>query len=357
MKKIILCIFWVVLFVAATVFSAGATGKRASLFIGDDEWEQDSLLPFIETEGKKLVPAEAFGEFEGVSIELSEMLGSLLIKGEDKYLSYNLNFGSCIDENGNVTKTNIYSYGGEIYLDPALVCEKFSLKFETEFASDGYLAARISDGSEQMTFSELLSIYTQGAGQELPFLYNPEGKTVEGRFVYPFIQLPAASNIGAIVSLASERKLTFALPPSEIDTYADTIPEIYAAGHTVAFYMSEADMEAPDEFKNMMDKANEFLFSFVGKTVRIYICAESYAALPEIDGYFKKVCTMNLVSYDLVNDRVVGITLNDMPAVGKVNFTVASDSSSRARYLAFFRQFNRFEMLRSMPASEATPAE
>ena len=353
MKKI-LRITALVLTIAFTVIFASASG-RASLFIGDGEWENDSLLPFIETEGKKLVPAAAFASIDGISTEFSETLGSLLISSGDRFLSYNLNFGSCLDESGKVTKTDIYSYGGEIYLDPTLVCEKFSLKFETSFAPDGYLAARISDGIAEMEFSELLSLYTPSKEQELPFLYNPEGKTVEGRFVYPFILIPTPSNTGAIISLLGGHELTVAIRPSEISSYAEYLADVYASGHTVAFYMSASDAEDVAAFKKEMDSANELLFAVVGKTSRTYICTEVYGDTEPIDGYFKKACAMNLVSYDLLNEREISLTLNDMPAAGRVNFTLASDSYSRSNYLAFFRQFNRFEMLRSMPANEATP--
>lgn len=352
MKKI-LRITALILTVVFTVIFASASG-RASLFIGDGEWESDSLLPFIETEGKKLVPAAAFGEIEGITVKYSERLGSLLIANDEKYLSYSLNFGSCIDEAGTVTETEIYRYGGEIYLAPDFVCEKFGLNFETAFAPDGYLAARISDGGASLEFSELLSLYTVAKEQEIPFLYNPEGKTVEGRFVYPFILLPTPSNAAAIISLTDGHGLTIVIRPSEISSYAEIIADVYASGNAVAFYMSAADAEDTSAFKKDMDAANEVLFATVGKTSRTYICTEVYGDTEPIDGYFKKSCAMNLISYDLVNEREVSLTLNDMPAVGRVNFTLASDSYSRSYYLSFFRQFNRFEMLRSMPANEAT---
>lgn len=356
MKKTFLCTIVFVL-MCMLLFVPSIAAERASLFIGDDAWENDALLPFIETKGRKLVPAEVFGEFEGIDIELSERFGSLLITGDGKYISYNLNFGRCLDESGEITECDIYRYGGAIYLDPLPVCEKFSLKFETEYAPDGYLAARISDGSETMSFIELLAIYTDTAEQEIPFLYNPEGKTVEGRFVYPYIHIPTVANVTEIISLVRGHKLTFALRPEELSGYAAVIPQIYSAGHTIAFYMSEENLADTEQFLTAMNSANEFLFALIGRTVRIYVSPENYNTIPDIEGYFKKSCRMNLVSYDLVNDWVIDITLNNLPANGVVNFILAGDNYSMANYTVFFRKFDLIDMLKTMPASEATPAK
>lgn len=355
MRSKLLCMLLSLALICALICIPARAQERASLFIGDDEWNNDSLMPFIETEEKKLVPAAVFGELEGITVTQSDSLGSLLIANAEKYVSYNLNFGTCIDETGAEHKTDIYSYGGALYLDPEPVCEKFSLKFETAFAHDGYLAARITDGSEELSFEELLAYYANSGQTALPYLYNPTGKTVAGLFMYPFMLLPAAANIEAILPLLASHSVTFAVLPENITSYADTVAKIYASGHTIAYYMNRESIDAPEEFRAKMEAANEFLFAFVGKTSRVYVSTETYQSIPDIDGYFAKSCRMNLIAGDLTDNHVVNITLMNSPAANVYNFSLASDYQTRVHYRTFFRKFDSFRELRAMPANEASP--
>ena len=345
MIKKSLCILLLILFFSFSVFA----NDRATLFTGDSVWKNDSLLTFIETDGKGLLPVSVFGEF-GIEVILSEKLGSLLlIRGED-FLSYNLGSGKVLDEGGNIEKTSIYRYGGEIYLEPKSICDKFSLTLETTYASDGYLAARLTDGSESLEFSELLKLYTEKASQPLPFLLNPTGKTVPGSFMHPIILTPAAASVKNIVKLLGTNRATFALDPDRIADYISVIPDIFAAGHTVAYHMDLSDISDPASFEEEMIKANEWLFAFIGKTSKIYVSSEALKRIPKIEGYAPKSCGTHLVAGDLVNDDVVNITLGDPQKYGYI-FSLASDAGSRNNYSAFFGKFKTFTHLRSMPLS------
>jgi len=329
-----------------------SANDRPSLFLGDTVWQEDALLPFLEADGKHLIPVSTFAQF-GITLTLSETLGSLLMEKETSYLSYNLNFGTVLDEKGNVTKTNIYRYGGELYLDPQLICEKFGLQFSTEFASDGYLAARLTDGSETLEFSELLSLYADSGETPLPYLYNPTGKTVGGTFMYPMLLRPAAANVRGIVNLLGGHTATFVLSPDNIETYADVLPDIFAGGHTVAYYMDPAGHADTDAFRTRMETANAWLFAFLGKTARVYISPEQHNAIPKIEGYFGKSCRMHLVVDDLASERVVNMTLSESPGYNVFNFSLASDRQTSSYYTGFFKRFDTFKHLRAMPMTEA----
>lgn len=334
-----------------------SAADRASLFIGDSAWEDDSLLPFIEADGKQLVPVSAFGSFSGITLTLSETFGSLLVEGESGYLSYNLNYGTCLDENGNVSAAEIYRYGGELYLAPEVICEKFGLRFETEYASDGYLAARLTDGSEALTFKELLSMYAESGEEPMPYLYNPTGRTMGGTFLHPILLIPSVANIGNLLLLLEERPTTFALAPQDIQKYSSVIPGIYAAGHTIAYYMDASDFDDPEAFLAKMESANEFLFALLGKTSRVYISTEAYKSIPQFDGYFAKSCRINLVADDLHNERMLNLTLRQSPLFGIYNFSLTSDRETRLFYDEFFQAFDATEGLRSMTITESSPTQ
>ncbi len=326
--------------------------ERATLYINDTAWEEDSILPFIETEGKMLVPALAFARLGSLTVLQSDRLGSLLIDGGDKFLSYNLSFGTYLDEGGNIAKCEIFRYGGQIYLEPSTVCEKFNLKFETQFAPDGYLAARLCDGSETIDFHALLSSYTEESKVKIPYLYNPTGKTVAGTFVHPILLVPSLNNVKAAISILGANGVSFAVAPSEITQYSEVIPAIYANGHNLVYYMeSDADTAL---FKEQLESANKYLFSLVGKTSRIYVCAESYEKIPKIDGYFAKSCRLHLVVDDLKTDVMVLAALYYSPNSGSYNFSLASDRATRNHYRYFFQRLASFNSLRSMPLTESS---
>ncbi|MBQ8836292.1 MAG: hypothetical protein IJ002_02130 [Clostridia bacterium] len=350
MKKIISAALaaLLLLFCAVPVFAA----EHATLYIGDAKWESDSILPFIESGGKMLVPAIAFAEFDGLAVSQSDTLGSLLIEGEDKYLSYNLNFGTRLDEGGNVTECDIFRYGGQIYLEPDAVCEKFGLKFETAYAPDGYLTARLTDGSETADFNTLLSSHADDAGTVVPYLYNPTGKTAAGSFVHPILLNPSVTNVEEAIGILGKNGVSFAISPAEIKQYAETVSKIYANGHTLVYYMDGAVDKAL--FKEQMDEANEYLFSLVGKTNRIYISTERYEKIPEIDGYFAKSCRLHLVVNDLVSDRMINTAFYEAPLSGSYNFSLASDKATRGYYSYFFRKLSAYKTLRSVPLKESS---
>ena len=331
-----------------------AAAGRASLYIGDNAYRDDSLSPFIEAAGKQLVPLAAFAEFDALTLTVSESLGSALLEGEDGvYLSISLNLGESLDETGAMHTIALYRYGGELYVEPTAICEKFGLSFETAYAADGYLRARLTDGSETLTFPELLVAYdTHGGGAQ----FTPEivtSRTMDGTFLHPIFLNPGAAAIPGLVRLLGRHSATFALDPAAIGLYTDVLPLIYASGHTVAYYADAAALAAPAAFADEMDSANDRLFALLGKTSRIYVSTEIASNIPAIDGYFKKACRMNLVADDLSSERMTKMALTESPNNGIFNFSLSTDADTRALYSGFFRKFDTYPALRSMPLTEA----
>ena len=354
MKKRITAAFLVFFCFFSLLVLPASSSNRATLFINDSEWESDSLLPFIEAEGKLLVPVLAFTRFEKISITSSDTLGSLLIEDENGFFSYNLNNGTCLDDKGELTKINIYRYGGEIYLEPYAICEKFSLKFETAYAPDGYLAARISDGGEMIAFIDLLTSYSNDGSAEIPYLYNPSGKTEAGSFMHPVLLIPSAANIEAAIPLFGDHRVSFALSPKNIANYIDVLPKIYANGHTVVYYMDFSANTDLNAFRNDMVEANKILSSVVGKTSRIFVYTPIGEESPQIDGFFAKICAVHLVRDELKSTRTIEITLSESPSKGYFIFSLSSDEQTRNNYSFFFEEFDKYESLRSMALSEAS---
>lgn len=331
-----------------------AADGRVSLYVGDRAWNLDSLMPFVESDGKQLLPLSVFGEFADVTLTVSEPLGSALLEGKDGWLSLSLNFGTCLDEQGETRELPLYRYDGEIYVEPSLLCEKFSLTFETTYAADGYLTARLTDGSEALTFEELLAVYGGSDGGAPVALKNPTRRTVEGTFMHPVMLVPAAASVPQLIRLLGAHSTTFALDPAEIEKYADVLPQIYASGHTVAYFADAGALASPAAFEREMQTANDYLFALLGKTSRIYVSTELTRDIPSIDGYFKKSCRMNLVADDLSSERMVNIALSESPDYGIFNFSLSSDADTRALYRGFFAKFDTYTALRAMPMTEAS---
>ncbi len=338
-----------------------AADSHISLFIGDGIWEGDARAPFIESGGLRLIPVSALGALPGMEITVSERLGSVLIERGETYLSINLESGTALESDGSISEHPIYRYGGELYILPDKVCGVFGLTFETAYAADGFLSARLGDGTELLSFEELLSVYSGiSEGAESVFLSVPSGRTASGVFMHPVLLMPTAGSVGALCEALGAHRATFALAPDDVEKYASALPAIYAAGHTVAWYMDSAYVLGERPLKTFIDEmtqANTYLFALLGKTARVYVSIELYAVVPEIDGYYKKSCRINLIAEDLENERVVNMTLYDSPMYGIYNFSLSGDYDSRRLYADFFRKFDAYTTLVSMPLSEAAAGQ
>lgn len=101
-----------------------AAAGHATLYVGDSAYHGDSLSPFIESNGRQLVPLAAFGEFDALTLTVSESLGSFLLEGADSvWLSVSLGRGESLDETGEVHGIALYRYNGELYVEPTTICE------------------------------------------------------------------------------------------------------------------------------------------------------------------------------------------------------------------------------------------
>lgn len=348
------------LFLAALICLLPASaGGRVSLYIGDSPYRDDSLYPFVETAGKQLVPLAAFGEFDALTYTESTSLGSaLLTDAGGAYLSISLRLGESLDETGERRKIALYRYGGALYVEPTTICEKFGLTYETAYAADGYLCARLTDGSETVPLSALLAAYDAGSGGESQLVREQiTDRTVSGTFMHPIFLRPRAAVIPGIIRLLGNHSATFALDPAQLDAYLEVLPQIYAAGHTIAYYADTSVWADTEAFAAQMDSANQTLFALLGKTTRLYISTELFSRIPYIDGYFKKACRMNLVADDLSSERLTNMVLAESPSNGIFNFSLSTDADTRALYSGFFKKFDTYTMLRAMPLTEASAAQ
>lgn len=336
-----------------------AAAGHATLYVGDSAYHGDSLSPFIESNGRQLVPLAAFGEFDALTLTVSESLGSFLLEGADSvWLSVSLGRGESLDETGEVHGIALYRYNGELYVEPTTICEKFGLSFETIYAADGYLRARLTDGSETLTFPELLAAYeTTGSTGAPVSLAAITDRTVDGTFLQPIFLDPRTDAVAGLVRLSGRHGATFAIAPASLAAYADVLPLIYASGHTVAYYADADALASPITFAAEMQAANDLLFTLLGKTTRIYVSTAPASDMPAIDGYFGKSCRMNLVAEDLSSERMTNMVLAESPSYGVFNFSLSTDADSRALYRGFFRKFDTYPALRAMPLTEASAAQ
>lgn len=336
--------------------AAGET-HYISLFVNDSAYARDEVLPFIESGGKTLVPLDAFDAFAALTVTEDEALSALLLAGEDgRFLSFSLASGVCLDETGARQSVSVYRYGDGYYIEPTLPTEKFGLSFSTAYAQNGRLCARLCDGGETLSFEELLALYAV-RGDDRPALSFtiPARKTLGGVFMHPVFLRPSVGDVPRLLALAGRHAATFAVSPADVRKFADVLPDICGGGHEIAYYMPEDANAAA--FKTEMENANRFLFTLLGKTVRVYISTALYKDIPRIDGYFAKSCRMHLLAEDLASERMVDMALHDSPAFNVYNFSLATDGEARARYAAFFAEFDKTENLRSMPLGIAAAVQ
>ena len=339
------------------VLSAAEDTHYISLFINDGAYARDEILPFIESDGKYLVPLDAFDALDALSVTQNDALAAVLLQSEDgKFLSFSLQNGQCLDERGQKREVTVYRYGDGYYIEPDFAAEKFDLSFATAYAQNGKLCARLCDGKEALTFDELLNLYAVHRDNRPTLAFTiPARKTVSGVFMHPIFLRPSVTDVQKLLALAGRHGTTFALSPADVRKFAAVLPDILGAGHAISYYMPEG--ESGTAFAAEMEESNRFLFSLLGVTVRTYVSPALYKDIPKIDGYFAKSCRMHLLSEDLASERMVQMVLHDSPSFDVYNFSLATDAAARAEYAAFFAEFDKTENLRSMPLGIAAATQ
>ncbi len=152
------CITVAVIIVSSnSLLSFGADENNHTMFVNDEPWYNETQFKWINIFLVDYIPISMLEKIEGIVIDVNNYLRNVMISyGDSQYMTFEIDTGTVYTANGKNYSVSTYLIYRERYIPAELVCDYFGLKFEI---TEKETAVRISDGSEKMSFNDLLLMY------------------------------------------------------------------------------------------------------------------------------------------------------------------------------------------------------
>ncbi len=261
------------------------------LFYNDRTWTISSRLPAEQVHTVYYVPISFLVQLPSVEVRMNEALGTFIITHGDFFLSFDTTTDFAANQDKERTYLKTAEYHNERYVPVRTVCAYLDLKYEEITNSvTGVTAIRVSDGSEQTPFKDLIK-------QKYPTLFPDEpakdsqtqdtsgqGQTdtdrtpiVSKRTVYLTVEGCTGRYTDAILSTLNRYgyKTTFFVSEAEIGNDAATLSSILAGGHEIGISLPAAsssldkaallaDISAENEWLAKLIKKKSHIWRFAG---------------------------------------------------------------------------------------------
>ncbi len=268
MKTRSLCVFMALAILLTLLFLPNVNADEEdipTIFIGNEAWYKNSILPLITKDEEHLIPISVLGSFDCLSISYKEEFDCYLIKRDDgRFISVSSENGRYLSHDG--TRGDIAVFGGdnELYISAHTVLEILGIGFEHAVFYDKDIVRLYLDESLQPLeilidyYVTLADGYTGSAGI---------GGIAVKREVFSFFSDISDMNnaeIYALLDAASEQgiSMTFALSEKFI-SQSKNIPIILnmaGAGHTFAI---KTDQNSENSHTEQAKAINEKLYSLI----------------------------------------------------------------------------------------------
>ncbi|MBQ7821799.1 MAG: polysaccharide deacetylase family protein [Clostridia bacterium] len=294
------------------------------LYYNDNTWAREDRSPLKIIENEYYVPLVIFAQLDDTKVRVNNSLNTFVISHGDLYVSFDATTDIAIDQDGTYLYARTYKLDyGERYVPVVFVCENLDYGYEVftnKYTKD--TAFRITDGTEDLSFDELLELYnpdllknepvstetsSQNNTQSTSDVATSESSTIKStsretsqngpvappqrqlgnRIIY--ITVDSGINVytgGILDTLASYGyKATFFIEKSDITDYPLTLSRIITEGHKLALKPGTADVSVysdTESFIAELDAANELLYrvyKIKTRTVRPDVLAYSNNAL------------------------------------------------------------------------------
>lgn len=259
--------FFAVLLCVALLFSVfvcmpvNGAETYPTMFVNDTPWYGESEYPSHTIFKTVYVPISYFQRINGVTVQESDQFVNVIISYGRRYMSFDTENGSVTISDGSTYHLETYLlYGGERYVPVAAVCEYFS--FSYEILGGNYI--RICDGSQVLTFTALLSIYSPNYRDHLEV--PPAPSTGAAHSVYLTfegdISLDDAETASLLLSIggllsAYDVPATFFLTGGQVQSAVREIYALKAGGCEIALHtMTHNETYFAQDISYFIDELN-----------------------------------------------------------------------------------------------------
>lgn len=289
--SVLVCIAVMFTAIALTRTEIHGAATDTVLFYNDRTWTISSRLPAEQVHSVYYVPISFLVQLPSVEARMNESLGTFIITHGDLFLSFDTTTDFAANQDKERTYLKTAEYHNERYIPVRTVCAYLGLGYEEITNSvTGVTAIRVSDGSEQIPFKDLIK-------QKYPTLFPDEGSKdsqtsdsgnqeqtdtdrapiVSKRTVYLTVEGSTGRYTPAILSALGRYgyKATFFVSKAEIGNNAAALSSILAGGHEIGISLPSAssssdkaallsDISAENEWLSRLIKKKSHVWRFAG---------------------------------------------------------------------------------------------
>lgn len=227
----------------------------------------------------------------GVAVGYNAATQSLILFSTQKRLIFDIEKGTCTDENDTVTEVLTTYKNGRLYIPLASCCAHFGLSYSILTSAGGYSVLRFTNGRQVYDDALFLEKAENLIAYRVESMQNPntqsggsvsnDEKNEDDTTPIYFLICDAAQMPAAMTELKKQNATAaFFLTAAEIRAYPDLVRKLYAHGYTIGI---TAETDAADAQQALRD-ANDALDAILHfKTLYALVTAEQK---PQVSGYF-----------------------------------------------------------------------
>lgn len=281
------------------------------VYYNDSTWAREDRSPLKLIDGEYYVPLVLFAQLDDTKVRVNNSLNTFVISHGDLYVSFDASTDIATDTDDNYLYIKTYKLDyGERYVPAQTICEYLDYGFEVfKSAVTGEVAVRITDGTQESDFKDLLSRYnsalletvgeTQSADTTAkptepsstsarPVVEQPT-KILGNRIIYLTFDVGINAYTGGILDTLAAYgvKATFFVNKKQLTDYPLTLARLIAEGHSIALEPASDSVEAYtdiDSFISELNATNELLYRIYkqrSRTVRADTLAYANTELTE----------------------------------------------------------------------------
>ncbi|MBQ8508974.1 MAG: polysaccharide deacetylase family protein [Clostridia bacterium] len=320
--SILLCLAVVGGVVTLTRLEVSGLVSNPLLYFLDRAWPKEDRQPIERINQVYYVPVSIFAQLDDTEVYVNEGLKTFMIKHGDYWMSFDIvsDFANMMNPEAEGSDKYIrmymktYECHGERYVPVQAICSY--LNYTCEMLTSpvtGEVAIRVTDGSEEKTFEELLrqkypgfftAVTTETTTVKTPVTTNPPPVTstpsvdtgtdttasqLPHRTIYLTIEDSPGTYTRDILDVldAYGYKATFFVIGSQAAENIDLLTEIAARGHTIGLHTMEHDgalLTDGDAILADIEEENELLYRVLKQKSHIWRAPEGSSRLPSLTG-------------------------------------------------------------------------
>ncbi|MBQ7897370.1 MAG: hypothetical protein IJ323_02990 [Clostridia bacterium] len=277
MKKtrlIVLLIFTAAVICALSFsFSSVADNTSPVLYRNDTKYTITEY-PVEVKDGTVYAPVSFFVGLNGIEYEFDRKNSSFYLRNKStgRFFSFSFNVEGIVVDN-TFTTIVFPLMNSTVYLPLETCADILSLKIE-KIHDWGIDRIRLSDGSEKLTFKELIELYDPSEGPDDPSVINPVDPNnpnpdlYADRYLYITVESDGGNGCEEILDILRDwgKKATFFFTPEGIKNNPLTVIRAFAENHSIGLKCSPEELE----------EANRTLYEALGFCSRLLRLPDSY---------------------------------------------------------------------------------